>query len=115
VFNGNLVEIVSEYKYVGTVFSSKHKDIFKGNKAYLAHKAENALFALNSDIKNSVNYLLPLAAMKMFDVQIRPILEYAHEIWYNGKASEEHEKIHLAFMKNKLHVKSSSCTNVSMF
>jgi hypothetical protein len=46
----------------------------------------------------------------MFDVQIRPILEYAHEIWYNGKSTEEHEKIHLAFMKNQLHVKRSSCT-----
>ncbi len=49
--------------------------------------------------------------MKMFDVQIRPILEYAHELWYNGKTTNEHEKIHLSYMKEKLNVKRSSCTN----
>ncbi len=49
--------------------------------------------------------------MKMFDVQIQPILEYVHEIWYNCKVTEEHEQIHLAYMKNKLNGKRSSCTN----
>ncbi len=76
--------VITQYKYVGTVFSSKSQDIFKSNKSYLVQNAQNALFALNSDIKNSVNHLLPLADMKMFDVQIRPISEQcAHEIWYN--------------------------------
>ncbi len=69
-YNGNHIEILTQYKYVGTVFSSKSQDIFKSNKSYLAQKPQNALFALNSDIKNSLNHLLPLAAMKMFDVQI---------------------------------------------
>ncbi len=32
--------------------------------------------------------------MKTFDVQIKPILEYAHEIYYNDKITNEHEKIH---------------------
>ncbi len=58
-YNGNHIEIVTQYKYVGTIFSSKHQDIFKSNKLYLAHKAQNALFTLNSDLKNSVNDLLP--------------------------------------------------------
>ncbi len=49
--------------------------------------------------------------MKLFDVQIQPILEYAHEIWYNSKVTEEHEQIHLAFMKHKRNVNGSSCTN----
>ncbi len=102
---------MTQYKYVGTVLSSQNQDIFKSNKSYIAQKAQNALFALNSDIKNSVNQLLPLAAINMFDVQIRPILEYAHDIWYNGKVTEEHEQSHLAYMKNKLNVNRSSCTN----
>ncbi len=104
-------KILTQYKYVGIVFSSKSQDIFKSNKSDLTQKAQNALFALNSNIKNSVNHLLPLAAIKMFDVHIQPILEYAHEIWYNGKVTEEHEQIHLVYMKNKLNVKRSSCTN----
>ncbi len=49
--------------------------------------------------------------MKIFDVQIRPILEYAHEIWYNSKTINEHEKIDLSYMKERLNVKRSSCTN----
>ncbi len=43
--------------------------------------------------------------MKIFDVQIRPILEYAHEIWYNSKTINEHEKIDLSYMKERLNVK----------
>ncbi len=38
----------------------------------------------------------------MFIVQIRPILEYAHDIWYRGKTTNELEKIHLSYMKEKL-------------
>ncbi len=113
-YNGNHIEIVTQYKYVGTVFSSKSQDIFNSNKSYLAQKGQNALFALNSDIKNSVNHLLPLAAIKMFDVQIRPILEYSNEIWYNGNVTAEYEQIHLAYMKNKLNVKRSSYAKLYM-
>ncbi len=102
---------MTQYKYVGTVFTIKRQDIFKSNKSYLAQKAQNALFALNSDVKNSSNHLLSLAAMKMFDVQIQPIFKYAHEIWCNGKVTKEHEQIHLAYMKNKLNVKRLSSTN----
>ncbi len=109
VYNGNEVEIV--YKYVGTTFSSNTQNIFKKNKAYLALKAQHALFALNNHISNCVGYLLPVTAMKMFEVQIRPILEYAHEILYNGKTTNKHEKTHLSYMNEKLSVKRSSCTN----
>ncbi len=77
------MSLESQYKYVGTIFSSNTQDIFK-NKAHLALKALNAIFALNDHIKNSVSYLLPVTAMKTFYVQIRPILEYAHEIRYDN-------------------------------
>ncbi len=40
--------------------------------------------------------------MKMFDVQIWTILEYAHEIWYSGKVTEEHGQIHLTYIKTNL-------------
>ncbi len=35
-YNVNHIEIVTQYQYVGTVFSSKSQDIFKSNKSYLA-------------------------------------------------------------------------------
>ncbi len=92
IANGNKVEIVSEYTYmyVGTIFYSNTQDIFKKNKAHLNLKAQNALFALNDHISNSVGYLLHVTTMKMFDVQIRPTFEYAHEIWYNGTPTNKH-------------------------
>ncbi len=56
VYDGNEVEIVSEHKYVGTIFSSNTQDIFKKNKAHLALKDQNAIFALNDHISNSAGY-----------------------------------------------------------
>ncbi len=50
-YNGNHIEIVTQYKYVCMVFSSRSQDIFKSYKSYLAQKSQNALFALNSHIK----------------------------------------------------------------
>ncbi len=41
---------MSEYKYVGTIFSSNTQDNFKNNKAHLALNAQTALFALNDHI-----------------------------------------------------------------
>ncbi len=101
---------VSEYKYVDTI-ARNSQNIFKTNKSHLALKAQIALFALCDHIQNSVGYLLPETAMKMFDVQIRPILEYAHEIWYNGKTINPDENIHLSYTDEKLIVKRLSCTN----
>ncbi len=36
-YNGNHIEIVTQHKYVGTVFSSKSQDIFKSNKSYCSN------------------------------------------------------------------------------
>ena len=49
--------------------------------------------------------------MKMFDVQISPILGYASEIWFNGKEVREVEKVHLTYLKTMLKVKKSSYNN----
>ncbi len=44
-FNGSEISIATEYKYVGTVVSSKTKDIFGKNQDHLAHKSRNAIYA----------------------------------------------------------------------
>jgi len=46
----------------------------------------------------------------MFDAQVRPILEYASEIWLSKTSEAEMEKLHLSFLKNTLKVKSSTST-----
>ena len=110
-FNDQIIEIVNEYKYVGTIFSSKTTDVFKKNYGHLAEKTENAIFALRSFVKNSVGQLQPNLSFKTFDSQISPIMEYASEIWYSNKRVDDLEKIHLKFLKNSLHVKNTSVTN----
>ena len=45
----------------------------------------------------------------MFDKQIRPILDYASEIWYTGRQNYEIEKVHLGYLKFMLNVKTSTC------
>ena len=109
-FNKHVIKIVTEYKYVGTVISSKSRDIFKQNYSHLAEKTENALYALKSFIKNSVGQLQPSLSFQTFDSQISPIMEYASEIWFDNKEVRDLEKIHLKYMKNTLHVKNSSST-----
>ncbi len=84
-FNAKPIEIVEEYKYVGTIFSSNTQNVFKINSIHLIEKAHRAIFGLNSHIKDSVRYLQPDLAIKIFDKQIRPILDYASEICYMGK------------------------------
>lgn len=109
-FNNQDIEIVKEYKYVGTIFSSNTKNAFRKNTAHLIEKARKAMFGLNCHIKDSVGYLPPDLSIKMFDKQIKPILDYASEICYMGKQDYDLEKVHLCYLKYLLNVKPSSCT-----
>ncbi len=109
-FNSCEIEVVTEYKYVGSVFSPKTKDIFKVNACHLIEKARKTIFGLNNQAHNSIGYLPSDLAFKMFDKQIRPILDYASDIWYNGKQNYDIEKVHLNYLNYLLNVKPSSCT-----
>ncbi len=50
--------------------------VFQKNSSHLIEKAHRAIFGLNLHIKDSVGYLPPDLAIKMFDKQIRPILDF---------------------------------------
>ena len=43
---------------------------------YLVTQAQKALFALQSDTKQALGYITPKLALKMFDTNILPVLEY---------------------------------------
>ena len=105
------IEIVNKYKYLGTIFSSE-SNIFKMNIKNLAESAQRAVYSLNGYIKATVKYLQPSLAMKMFDAQVSPILEYSSEIWLSDNKGDiaEIEKVHLQFMKSLLKIKPSTCT-----
>ncbi len=88
-FNGIEIKISNEYKCVGTVISTKTKDMFSKHQSHLIEKCRNAVYALKSYIKNVVGQLQPYLAIKMFDSQISPIMEYTSEVWFKNKASHE--------------------------
>ena len=108
-FGSEEIQYVEEYKYLGNIISNK-KNIFSMNTTYLTDKAHKAMFSLSSYISSVVGHLQPELALKMFDAQISPILEYGSEIWYNNKPEDSKEKLHLAFFKNILKVKTSTST-----
>ena len=110
VFNGSEIKIATEYKYVGAVVCTKTRDMFGKNQDHLAEKSRNAVYALKSYSKNAVGQLQPYLAMKMFDAQITPIMQYAGEIWFRNKEMSELEKIHIGYIKSIMHVKPSSST-----
>ncbi len=85
----------------GPYFPPTHK-MSKINSSHLIEKACRAIFGLNSHIKESVGYLQPELAIK-----IRPILDYASEIWYMGNQDYDIKKVHLGYLKYLLKVKPS--------
>ena len=71
-YNGNQVEIVNQYKYLGIIFSSDTVGPFKRNSEHLSTQAQKALFALNTNVNNCITFLPPDVAFKMFDILINP-------------------------------------------
>ena len=110
IFNSSEIKIATEYKYVGTVVSTKCREMFRKNQDHLADKCTNAMYALKSYSKNAIGQLQPYLAIKMFDSQIVPIMEYTSEVWFQNKEIPELEKIHLHYLKSIMYVKPSSST-----
>ena len=71
--------------------SNKGNDIFKESYNYTADQAKKAMFSLRK-IQSRISKLFPNLALKAFDSQILPILEYGGEILYTGKKIDESEK-----------------------
>ncbi len=114
-FNDNLIEIEKEYKYVGTIFSTNSQNAFKINSSYLIEKASRPIFGLKSHIKDSVGFLSLDLSVKMFDKQIRPILDYVCEVCYMGKQDHDIEKIHLGYILHQIqNQKSPYLGNISL-
>ena len=86
------IENVESFKYLGHVLTNK-RNLHKKMTAYLVTQAQKALFALQSDTKQTLGHITPKLALKMFDTYILPILEYNCEIWSSNKPVNELEKV----------------------
>ena len=94
------LQVVSEYRYLGNILSTKlctnvtQKDI--------AHRAKVAIILLIKALRK-VSHVTPQIFYKLFDAQIMPILLYGSEVW-GTKGCRIIESVHLYALKNFLNV-----------
>lgn len=98
--DGNNLEIVNEYNYLGFLFTTK-MSINKGVEA-LAQKGRKACFECVKNI-SKLREITRKSYFKIFDTQIQPILLYASEMWGLNRL-ENIERIHTLACKRYLNV-----------
>ena len=82
------LEVVPEYKYLGVWFDARLK--WKSHKAYVLAKAQKRAYAM---FGFGIGKVLPTkACVNLWEVLVRPILEYASEVW-GGGPWEQAEKL----------------------
>lgn len=107
-FNGEKIDETSNYNYVGVTFSTDRNRFLKHTDNIIA-KANRAIYAAMALARNAAgNELTATTHLKIFDTQIRPIIEYASPVWFNGKNNRDLEKIHTSFLKRALGVGNST-------
>jgi len=102
VYNNNDLEVVSDFKYLGTVFN--YTGSFVLNKKTLAGQELKALNVLLNMTKQ-YNFK-PSVLCQLFNALVT--LNYGSEVWGFNKPKEI-ERIHMKFCKHILGVKSSTC------
>ena len=106
-YNGNLVEIVNTFSYLGLLLHYNGK--FNVTQKHIAEMGKKALFCLMKKVKNhnfNVSTLLSL-----FDIYVSPILHYCSELWGYIKA-QDMERVHTMFLKRLLGVKRSTSNDM---
>ena len=105
--NGEILEIVTSYKYLGLLFCDK--TIFYRSKVQLKDQAEKAMFSL---LNKSNGLGLPVdVQLELFDKTVLPVMLYGCEIW-GYENIKLFESFYLRYLKYILKVKKSTpnCT-----
>ena len=103
-FQGNHIEVVSFFKYLGIYFSSSGS--FNKGTSELISSARRALFGLKRFFANN-SEILPSMQLKLFNTMVSPILFYGCEVW-GLFAVDPMERFYRSFLKSVLKVKSST-------
>ena len=103
-YDGEKIEVVYRYKYLGIFFSTKLK--WSLAKQTLATQAQKAILCLKR--KQYKCGLLPVnVAIELFDKQILPILIYGSEIW-GYEFSQALKNVQTSFLKKLIGVNKST-------
>ena len=103
-YNGERLEKVKEFKYLGMVFTTGGS--FSEAQNTLAGQAQKAIFKLNKCLYK-FTYISPKHKLDLFDKLISPILNYSSEVWGFIQANSI-ERVHLQFCKKLLGVKKTT-------
>ena len=103
-YNGIPLEIVSQFKYLGIVFTPGGS--FSEAQTTLAGQAQKAIFKLNKYLYK-FTYITPKHKLELFDKLITPILNYSSAVWGFSHANVI-ERVHLQFCKKVLGVKKNA-------
>ena len=111
LIDGQIIDIVQEYTYLGTLISSE------GISQCLVNISKKKLFMPIFSLRRHTNLskLKTSLACKIFDTMISPFLTYNTEIWgvyakpdFKTWDSSQIEKIHLQFCKRYLEVNNKA-------
>jgi hypothetical protein len=100
-YNGQRLEVVNQYKYLGVIFSTRLAFSHALNEMSL--RAKKGVFGILRFLW-SLNRNCPKLFFKMFDCQIQPILTYGCEIWALSTNHVPIERVHLLGIKRLLNV-----------
>ncbi|MEW8342608.1 MAG: reverse transcriptase domain-containing protein, partial [Candidatus Thiodiazotropha taylori] len=100
---GNNIEIVKNYKYLGVIMSNNGS--FLSARKCVYEKANKAMHLLYKRI-NNLNLPLDLQ-LKLFDKTILPIISYGCEIW-GFENLQMFERIHNSFLRTIIKCKKST-------
>lgn len=109
-YNGEVVECVNHYKYLGLFFTSKLSwSLAKKTLASQAGKALNSLYLCNAKCGGIPSKIY----FDMFDKMILPILLYGADIW-GFKYSEKIEQVQVKFCKRLLGLTSVASNEAAL-
>ena len=102
-FNGSVLEVVSNFSYLGVVFNFNGK--FSCCKRQLYNQAQKTMYAV---LRKCRKMDLPIdIQLELFHRTVIPILMYGAEVW-GYKDNGVIEKLHLMFLRLALNVNSST-------
>ena len=103
-YEGEDLEILKSFKYLGIVFTSGGS--FSETQKTLAGQAQKAIFNLNKYLYK-FTYISPAHKLELYDKLISPILGYSCEVWGFCQANTI-ERVHMQYCKKPLGVKKTT-------
>ena len=107
VLGRNDLTVVSFYKYLGLIFSSKHS--FSLATEEIAVKGKKSVMGIMRTLR-TIGCSSPEVFFKLFDAQVMPILLYGAEVW-GDQSYKRLEQVHLYACKRFLRVTDKTPNN----